>query len=303
MPSATTVGLIGCGAWGRHILRDLTALGCSVPVVARSPESRAAATAGGAGVVSETVDALPAVDGVVVATPASTHAAVVRELLDRNVPIFVEKPLTVNSADADDLVRHGDGRVFVMDKWRYHPGVEALRDIAVSQELGPVVGLRLTRVGWGRQHPDVDAVWTLTPHDISIALEILGAIPTPRTAVMEPHGAGLVGILGHSPWCVIETSASGLEERREVRLVCRDGVAVLNCMTDTILRIARTPVSEGAPGIEERALAAELPLLRELRAFVDHLRGGPAPRSSVAEGAATVRTIASLRQLAQAAIA
>src|SRR5687767_15883213 len=89
----STIGLIGCGDWGRHILRDLKALGCTVPVVARSPASVARATEGGADAVVGELDALGAVDGVVVATPTATHAAVIGALLPLGVPVFSEKPL------------------------------------------------------------------------------------------------------------------------------------------------------------------------------------------------------------------
>ena len=66
------VGLVGCGDWGRHILRDLVALGCDVPVVARSQESIARAEEGGAAEIVASIASLPTLDGAVVATPA-TH--------------------------------------------------------------------------------------------------------------------------------------------------------------------------------------------------------------------------------------
>src|SRR5262249_44337399 len=121
-------------------------------------------------------------------------------------------------------------RLFVMDKWRYHPGIEMLRDIARSGELGPVIGLRTTRVGWGHSHPE-DAIWGLVPHELSIALEILGFMPSPRTAVVDRvHGrpAGIVGTFGDGPWVVSEVSVRHPDRRREIRLYCRDGVAILD---------------------------------------------------------------------------
>ncbi len=71
MEGALEVGLVGCGNWGRHILRDLVALGCRTTVVARSQESRARAGEGGAAAVVQSVADLPAVAGVVVATRGS----------------------------------------------------------------------------------------------------------------------------------------------------------------------------------------------------------------------------------------
>jgi predicted dehydrogenase len=143
----TRIGLVGCGAWGRHILRDLLALGCEVTVVARSERTRAAAESGNAARVVRSITEVMAVDGVVVATPTSTHAAVIEELLPLGVPIFVEKPLTDDPDAAERLAAVAPDRLFVMDKWRYHPGVELLGEIARNGELGEVVGLRTTRVG------------------------------------------------------------------------------------------------------------------------------------------------------------
>src|SRR5687767_6539437 len=174
------VGLIGCGQWGRHILRDLLSLDCDVTVVGGSEVGRQNAREGGATRIVEHVDQLPQVSGLVVATPASTHAAVIESLLHRNVPIFTEKPLTADRESARRLAQQAPERLFVMDKWRYHAGVEMLRDIARTEELGPVLGLRTTRVQWGNPHADVDASWVLMPHDLSIALEVFGKIPKPR---------------------------------------------------------------------------------------------------------------------------
>src|ERR1041384_6958925 len=117
------VGLVGCGRWGVNILRDLRSLGCDVPVVARSQESVARARDGGASAVVRDVSELSHVDGIVVATTTSSHAEVVEAALDHGVPVFVEKPVCTDSQRAVRLSELGGGRLFVMDKWRYHPGV------------------------------------------------------------------------------------------------------------------------------------------------------------------------------------
>ena len=94
------VGLIGCGQWGAHVLRDLRSLGCDVPVLARSEASVARARAGGAAIVVPRMAELGTVDALVVVTPIATHAAVVDEALELDVPVFVEKPLCDDVEDA-----------------------------------------------------------------------------------------------------------------------------------------------------------------------------------------------------------
>jgi predicted dehydrogenase len=296
------VALAGCGRWGRLILRDLIALGCDVPVVARSDASRERAREGGAARIAGDVASLGAVDGVVVATPTATHAEVVAEALELGVPVFVEKPLTADVDSARRLAAAAPDRLFVMDKWRYHPGVRELARIAQSGELGPVVGIHARRVTLGHRYSDVNTVWIHAPHDLAIALEVLGQVPEPRHAVPELVGgeiAGLTAILGESPWMVLEVSTLAPGHRRELRLVCEQGVAQLDGGYAEHVVVGRAgKIEEDA--VERRAIAGELPLLAELRAFVEHLQGGPPPKSSAADAVAIVERVAGMIALVQA---
>lgn len=291
------VGLVGCGQWGVHVLRDLRLLGAGVEVVARSPESVARATDGGAARVVPDVESLGDVSAVVVSTPIVTHAAVIRETLALGVPIFVEKPLCDETADAEDLLARGAGRVYVMDKWRYHPGVAALARLAREEALGHVHGLRTIRVQPDNRHEE-DAVWVLVPHDLAIALEILGEIPRPRAAVGKWDGERLLTLHAlletERGWHALEVSEQAASVERRVELHCDDGLAVLGGGWDEHVLVHRPGVSD-PERIEARG---ELPLLAELRAFLGFVAGGPPPRSSLAEGAAAVEAIAELRMLA-----
>ena len=297
---AVRVGLIGCGRWGRHILRDLGSLGAQVHVVARSEASRSRATDGCAASGVAEVEALPPVDGVVVATATSSHADVIASVLPLGVPIFAEKPLCSDPAAAAALAAAAPDRLFVMDKWRYHPGVLRLAALASSGDLGEVVGVRTRRVGWGTGHDDVDAVWVLTSHDLSIGLEILGSLPEPRAAVAEPDGRGglgaLHGILGDRPWLTVEVSERAPRNERLVEVRGTLAVARLDGGWDEHVTVV--PFGPGDPDPVTVPTPGELPLLAELRAFVGHLRGGPPPRSSASEAAMIVDRIAILRSLA-----
>jgi predicted dehydrogenase len=264
-----------------------------VPVVARSEESVRRAREGGAARVVESVSRLGDVDGVVIATPTSSHAAVTEEALALSVPVFVEKPLTADAASARRLADAAPDRLFVMDKWRYHPGVRELARIAASGELGEVVGIHTRRVTLGHRYSDVDTVWIHAPHDLAIALEVLGELPAPRQAVPELVGgelAGLTAIYGEAPWMVLEVSSLAPAHRRELRLVCEGGVAQLDGgYADSVVVARAGAISEEEA--ERRPIEGELPLLAELRAFVEHLAGGAPPLSSAAEGAALVAVV------------
>ncbi|MGQ0677235.1 MAG: Gfo/Idh/MocA family protein [Rhodospirillales bacterium] len=302
---ALGVGLVGCGRWGRLILRDLVALGARVSVIASGENARHAAAAGATSVANG-IGKLPIVDGIVVATPTSTHADVIEALLPRGVPIFCEKPLCQDAVRARRLAAAGSGRVFVMDKWRYHRGVLALRDIARSGELGQVVGLRSARLGWGHDYADVDCVWTLMPHELAIALEILGRLPRPLSAVADRVDGAVMGLTAVSaieggPWHVCEVGIRSPERRRSVTLLCRDGSAELADAHAGHITVTNAPPANGSapdPQVIRRPIAAEMPLLAELAAFLDHLKGGPAPKSSVDEATQIVTCLAEIRGLA-----
>ena len=302
--SRPSIGLVGCGRWGELILRDLKSLGCRVSVVAQSEESVSRAKIRGADLIVPDVEALPGdIEGAVVVTPTDMHAASIEALLPRSIPIFVEKAMTHDPAKARSIVERAGNRVFVMDKWRYHPGIEAMRQLLASGRMGRLVGLRSIRWGWSTTHNELDPVWLLLPHDLAITLHILGRLPPPVAAFANPHeprGAGIIGFLGDDGECMVTVDVSSIHpvSRRSVILVGEDATAELGGSYDEaiVIRYGR-PASRQAR--EERmTLSKEMPLQAELARFLAFLKGGPPPMSSAAEGLQVVETIVALRRLA-----
>jgi predicted dehydrogenase len=293
------VGLVGCGRWGANVLRDLVALGADVCVADPDPEARAGAVAGGARVVVARTTELPRCDGYVVVTPAPTHRAVCEPLLAHGVPVFVEKPPCTDVADVDALARAGGGRLFVMHKWRYHPGIRALAELARSGRLGSPVTLETTRTGPGTLPPAVDVLWHLATHDLSIALAVLGTVPPVRSARAERDATGRI------TWCRATmadgagtthrmTTAVGVADRVRRVVVAGSGAsAVLDHPDAPSVRIQR-------PGADDELLPVDrtMPLLAELAAFLDHLGGGPPPVSDIATALLVVQRLAELERAA-----
>jgi len=276
-------------------LRDLCTLGCEVRVVARSEVSRGRAREGGAAAVVAEMDALGPVDALVVVVPIEAHTTVIEEALAFGVPVFVEKPLCDHVESATKLAARAPGRLFVMDKWRYHAGVAAIGDIARETRYGRVHGLRTVRVQSGSRHA-ADAAWVLAPHDLAIALEVLGEVPLPNAAFGQWDGERLVTmhalLAAARGWHVLEISERAVSTERRVELHCEEALIVLGGGWDEHVLVHHLD------GRAERIdTPGELPLLAELRAFVGFLDGGLPPRSSAAEGAAVVEAIASLRAL------
>ncbi len=293
------IGLVGCGRWGRHILRDLRALGCEVAVADNNEQSRSHALTAGATQVVKHLDHLPdAQDGYVVATPTATHVEVVLQLLGRERPIFCEKPLSNDVAQARAIAERAPNQVFLMDKWRYHPGVEALRQVAQMGRLGAVQRVQTRRVQWGNPHRDVDGVWILAPHDLSIVQHILGEIPTPRAAVGDgtpDQMDGVVALLGDRPAAIIEVSTRHPVNSRLITVVGADAVAIL----DDPLASAIQVFQNGCAEPDFIPISTEFPLLRELRVFCEFLQGGAPPLTNAVQATTMVEAIATIRQLAQ----
>lgn len=300
------IGLVGCGRWGRLILRDLVALGCPVHVVARSESSIANARGGGAASVVPRPKDLPAIDGVVVATPTTTHAAVIASLAARDAPLFVEKPLVADPAELPALEPLAD-RLFVMDKWRYHAGVLALAALARSGRLGAIEAVHTTRWGFRSKRRDIDALWYLAPHDLAIVLEILGGIPEPRAARMQRDETGRivggVALLGDRPWVEIAFSEAREAHFREIRVHGRDAIAVLPDSYSPHLRLHARPSEVRADPPEPELLPIDegMPLLAELDAFVRHVEGGPPPKSSFRDARRAIEALDRIAKLGQRA--
>jgi predicted dehydrogenase len=294
------VGLVGPGAWGRLILRDLKGLGAEVWVDARTPASIENARNFGADRLVRGIEELPIdLDGYVVATPAETHLDVVEPLLERGRPIFVEKPLDVDVARARALPANAQRLVFTMHKWRYHAGIERLANIARGGELGPTRGLDLVRVGFGQTSVrEVGGIWSLAPHDLSIALHILGEAPQPVWAAPGPldrPGDGVVAVLETKRGVRVSLHASMFSplKRRSVVLAGELGAAQLDdALADHLL------IAWADGRTERRAIPVTMPLLVELERFLDHLRGGPPPMTSLSEELQILDALDQLHRLA-----
>jgi len=285
------IAIAGYGRWGQRIFADLVGLGARVRVADPSPEARRAALADGAAEAAADVEALGAADAAIVATPTLEHARSIESLARRRVPIFCEKPLTADAASARRLAETLDGVLWPMEKWRWHPAIEAIAAVARGSELGPVRSLRTRRVQPSISGYDVDAVWVLAPHELSIASEILGRLPTIERADAEfdeDRVTGLSARTGGDVPYAFEVSARAPDREREVELICRAGRVLWRSGDEHAIRV----------GSDRRPVDPEPPLRRELRAMLSFLRGGPPPKGTARHGAALVAVLERARGIA-----
>ncbi len=178
------IAVVGCGAWGRNLVRTLHKLGALSAVVESTAAGRslAAELAPGVQVTGnyEQVLADPAVRGVMIATPAETHYQLAREALAAGKDVFVEKPMTETVDEARDLITRAEaaGRVLMVGHLlEYHPAILKLLDMVRSGELGEIHYIISNRLNLGKVRTRENAMWSFAPHDIAVILRLVGAMP------------------------------------------------------------------------------------------------------------------------------
>jgi len=178
----TVIAQIGCGYWGPNVLRNFSAQqGCRVKFVAEiNPERQAYVRSNFPR--SEVVEDLntvlkdPEVDAVVIATPASSHYALTKQVLESGKHAFVEKPLATSTADADELVKlaAAAGKILMAGHtFLYNAAVRYAKKLLTEEELGQLYYIYSQRLNLGQVRSDVNAWWNLAPHDVSILLYLM----------------------------------------------------------------------------------------------------------------------------------
>ncbi len=230
------VGLLGLGHWGRNYLRVLQEAGLEVAGVADSDPARLVDLSRRWGALALTTDADdllrdPGIDAVVVATPASTHAAFAARALEHGKHVLVEKPIALDVAGAErllELAAHGGRTLMVGHTFLYHDCVRALRELVQSPESGAVYYLTSRRNHLGLIRADVSALWDLAPHDVSMFLYLLGERPA---WVSANEGRFLRPDLGDAAFVTLGFSG-GVVGRIEVSWVDAHKVRELVVVTD-----------------------------------------------------------------------
>jgi predicted dehydrogenase len=192
-------GVIGWGYWGPKIARNLDGIPQGmVTMVADSDSRRLASLAVGKPWIQTTTQTSDIfrsnVDAVVIATPVRTHYQLAREALLHGKHVLVEKPLTANVAEAEELIALAQRQrrvLMVGHTFEYNPAVNELRKLVQNGDLGKLYCIEAERVNLGLFRSDINVIWDLAPHDVSILLYILGKKPeqikVQAHAHLQPH--------------------------------------------------------------------------------------------------------------------
>jgi len=183
--SQIKVGVIGCGYWGPNLIRNFVEIPTSdVLAVADLREERLSHIKTRYPQVTVTEDYRDlftlGLDAVVVATPPATHFPLARDCLRHGLHVLVEKPFTLVSRHAEELIELAEARGLILmagHTFEYNPAVRALKRIVDSGELGQIYYIDAVRVNLGLFQPDLNVLWDLASHDVSILLYILSRAP------------------------------------------------------------------------------------------------------------------------------
>lgn len=190
------IGLIGYGHWGPNHARTFNALpDCAVRAVADADERRRAAAARALPTARVSADfremlADPEVHAVVVATPLTTHHGLVKEALLAGKDVLVEKPICYTAHEADELVELAarEDRVLMCGHiFLFNAGVNRLREYIRDGTLGRVYYMAATRTNLGPLRTDVNALYDLGSHDVSIFHYLLDGRPREVAAWGEAY--------------------------------------------------------------------------------------------------------------------
>ncbi len=184
------VGVVGCGYWGPKLARNFHELtGAALNAICDFRDDRLAHMQSlypEAAVTRQYRDLLESeLDAIAIATPVNTHYRLARAALEAGKHVLVEKPLTASAAQAAELVEIAAARgltLMVGHTFEYNPAVEAVRGLVASGDLGEICYMDSVRVNLGLFQPDINVIWDLAPHDISILNYVLGLLPVAVSA-------------------------------------------------------------------------------------------------------------------------
>lgn len=305
------IAVIGCGYWGKNLVRNFQQLGALHSICDMTEQGRATARelAPNCVVVGRQDDILNSgqVDGVVIATPAETHFSLAQQALLAGKDVFVEKPLALTYEQAAELVRlaAASQRILMVGHvLEYHPAVMTLRQLIEQGELGKIHYIYSNRLSLGKVRREENILWSFAPHDVAVILRLLGALPFEVVACggayLQPNIADVTvtnllfdnGVRAH-------IHVSWLHPFKEQRLVIigsRKMASFDDVNKRLVLYDQRVEWQEGQPvPIRHEGVAVEYvgdePLRLECQAFLDAMATRQSPLTDGQSGLRVLRVL------------
>jgi predicted dehydrogenase len=189
-------GVIGYGYWGPNVVRNLTSLEDSqvltIAEISAAARKRAQKAYPGINVTSDAAELIssPDIDAIAVITPVWTHYELAKAALENGKHVFVEKPFTSNTAEGEDLINLAERKnltIMVDHTFLFTGAVKKISELLNEGTLGKLYYYDSTRVNLGLFQHDINVLWDLAPHDLSIMDYLLKASPEAIVATGQKH--------------------------------------------------------------------------------------------------------------------
>jgi UDP-2-acetamido-3-amino-2,3-dideoxy-glucuronate N-acetyltransferase len=310
---AVNICVVGCGYWGKNLIRNFAALNQLHAVCDANADSLAKFAGAYPGLKAySTLDQALAdeqIDAIALATPAEQHHTMGIAALKAGKDVFVEKPLALEWEDGVQMVeqaRKADRILMVGHLLRYHPAIEKIHALMREGVLGRIDYIYSNRLSMGKIRQEENALWSFAPHDISVILSLVGQMPVQVTATggayLQPNIADVtISNLLFDRGTRSHIFVSWLHPYKEQRLVVvgsKQMVVFEDTRPDQKLMLFDKCI-EWKNGAMEAAkpngtpveFSSEEPLRCECQHFIDCVRSGTKPLTPGEEGVRVLQVL------------
>ncbi|MDA1326926.1 MAG: Gfo/Idh/MocA family oxidoreductase [Proteobacteria bacterium] len=246
-------GLIGAGPWGRNIVRTIEAIdGVELSLVMNQSGSRPDFVPDNIPVAAYRPELLnpETIDAVFIATPPHSHAEIAMAAMQRRLPVFVEKPLTLNRRDATAICAQHKvtpAPFFVDHIYLFHAGFRALKSALAG--AGRIRAISSIGGNWGPFRTDTSTLWDWAPHDIAMCLDLVGQNPDEMTCQRPEigkngQGQRLAFSLTFPGPCEARISIGNIFQKRRRQITVYAETAALRFEDEAEPRVVRYPASD-----------------------------------------------------------
>jgi len=318
------LALIGLGRWGTNIKNTLENIpGVKLQYICDFSPPQMRGRSRGGEIIQDYKKLLEHddLDAVLIATPGSTHAEIALPFIKKGLPVFIEKPLTTNLADAKKLAtaaKKSGSLIFVGHIHLYNPAYLKAKQLAA--QAGPIRALYFEGMNNGPYRDDMSALWDWAPHDVAMATDLLAAAPThvqawgsktlrPHTNLHDsaqiklvfspPHTRGR-SRGGDNISALINVSWLFPEKRKKLTIIGSKDSIIYDDTLDKKITLfknmgptvqSKTIIKQN-PKISYPAYAKTSPLETELKAFVKSVKTKQAPLTDINHALAVIKIIA-----------
>lgn len=308
------IAVVGCGHWGKNLIRNFYELGvlasiCDPNIEIAEQYSKQYSVQNH--LFSEIINDSN-IEGVVLAVPAKHHAAMAIDAMKKGKHVFVEKPLAMNEAEATLMIKtakENKVQLMVGHLLQYHPVFKKVKEIALDGEIGEINYIYSNRLSFGKVRTEEDVIWSFAPHDISMILSLANQEPefitAHSTATLQDNIADTATIhITFKSGLKSHISVSWLHPYKEQKLVVIGKKAML-VFDDTkpwneklFIQRYQAEINQGSPNLKKDDLEfikviEDEPLKNECQHFINIVQNNIKPLTDENEGLKVLKVLTS----------